>query len=77
MEDGHPFVAKIKASDANGNQAPAAFDWQWYKADGDANYRGGAKAIRVGTNGDIYAIIGRRAALVKFSPQGEQLLLTP
>lgn len=73
--EGRPFVGKISAEDANGSSAPIGYEW--LKHFGGDGYKGSAKALRVeaGT-GNIVAVAGSRAAVLKFSPAGDVLMKT-
>ena len=76
-EGGHPFIAKISAADVNGNEAPFAYEWYYYETDNSSpNFKGSAKAVRVSNTGEIYAIMGKTTAVIKFSPGGQPLLKT-
>ena len=56
ITQGTPFLGKISATDAAASTAPTAFAWTYSNA-GEA-YVGSAKAIRVDSADNIYAVFG-------------------
>ena len=58
--EGNPFIAKVSAADAAGTSAPSSFEWEYEltpPSDTSA-YQGSAKALRVDSSDNIYAILG-------------------
>lgn len=71
VEDGNPFIGKISASDAESNEAPQGFEWTVVDTD---EYNGSAKMMRVDSDDNVFAILGKRAEVVKLDKSGNVLI---
>lgn len=74
VEEGHPFVAYLSTVSANGSEAPEMFDWFHYEYQSGMPFKGSAKAIRIGDNGDIHALCGMRAAIMVLNKSGQMVI---
>lgn len=72
-ENAKPFIAKISAADAGGSSAPTSFEWTYTNSEAE-NY-GSAKALRVDSSDNVYAVIGH-GAVVKLNSAGEEVWKT-
>jgi len=72
-ENAKPFIAKVSAADAAGSSAPSSFEWTYTCSDAE-NY-GSAKAIRVDSSDNVFAVIGH-GAIVKLNAAGEEVWKT-
>jgi len=72
-ENAKPFIAKVSAADAAGSSAPSSFEWTYTCSDAE-NY-GSAKAIRVDSSDNVFAVIGH-GAVVKLNDAGEEVWKT-
>jgi len=55
VEDGNPWVGKVSAADAAGSTTPASFAWEYTYS----GVPGSAKAMRVDSSDNVYAIGGK------------------
>ena len=74
MEDGTPFLGKISKADADGSSAPSSFAWTYTQK--DEIYMGSAKAIRVDSSDNIYAVAGTKSAAIKLKSDGTEVWKT-
>jgi len=74
VAEGSPFIAKVSAADAAGTSAPSSFEWEYeVTPDSDSSpYQGAAKALRVDSSDNIYAILGVKGAVVKLNSAGAE-----
>ena len=71
-----PFIAKVSAADAEGDSAPASFEWTY--SNSDAKNSGSAKAIRVDSNDNVYGVMGQgeHSTIFKLDDAGEEVWIT-
>lgn len=60
----------MSAEDAAGDSAPTSFEWSYTRSATGENDMGSAKALRIDSDDNVYAVIGR-SALVKLNAAGE------
>jgi hypothetical protein len=73
-EGAKPFIAKVSAEDAAGDSAPTSFEWTYTKSIEEESV-GSAKAIRIDSDDNVYAVIGY-SVLVKLDAAGEEVWIT-
>lgn len=73
-EDGQPFLGKISATDAAGTTAPTAFAWTYTQT--DTVYAGSAKALRVDSSDNVFAIACTKSCVIKLNGSGTEVWKT-
>jgi len=74
VEAATPFIGKISAADAAGSSAPSSFAWTYTNT--DSAYTGSAKALRVDSSDNVFAIAGTKSAAIKLSSSGAETWAT-
>ena len=74
VEEATPFIGKISAADAASDTKPSAFSWTYTNT--GADYSGSAKAIRIDSSDNIYAVVGKKAAAIKLRRSGTEVWKT-